>query len=333
MKSIIYGIISLLSATGMMNAAPLGITGPAYFYPGPLWEQMNAAASQVPLTAIMNPASGPEAAAADITNYNNAVLSLQAAGGRVIGYIFTSYGVRDITAIKRDVDLYVTQFMTLNGFFLDEMKDYPTADELTNYREIYRYIKAKSANYQVTANSGIYSGEIYLQAPAATDTLVTFENKEGYDTAAAPAWVLNHLARRFMHIPWSVATAEQMETYVRLAKSRNTGQIYITDDDGKIVGSNSLNPWDTLPSYWQQEVQLVKSLNATELATRLSLTRSQSGLIDLQINGSPGVYEVQVTQDLVQWNTLTTSFTASGLLTLTDPAGGNFTKRFYRAVQ
>jgi Spherulation-specific family 4 len=333
MKSVIYGIVGLLSATGVMTAAPLGITVPAYFYPGPLWEQLNQAASQVPLTAIMNPASGPQAPAADITNYNNAVRSLQVAGGRVIGYIFTNYGTRDIAAVKADVDFYVTQYTPLNGFFLDEMNQSPNADDLTYYRKIYDYIKAKNASYQVTANPGSYSGEIYLQAPTATDTLVTFENKEGYDTTAAPAWVLNHLAWRFMHIPWSVATAEQMDTYVRLAKSRNTGQIYITDDDGKIVGSNFTNPWDTLPSYWQQEVQLVKSLNAADLATRLSLTRSQIGLIDLQINGSPGVYEVQVTQDLLQWNTLTTSFTASGLLTLPDPAGGNFTKRFYRAVQ
>jgi Spherulation-specific family 4 len=333
MKSVIYGIVGLLSATGGVTAAPLGITVPAYFYPGPLWEQLNQAASQVPLTAIMNPASGPQAPTADITNYNNAVRSLQAAGGRVLGYIYTSYGSRAIAAVKADVDLYVTQYTPLNGFFLDEMKQSPNTVELTYYREIYAYIKAKSVSYQVTANPGSYSGEIYLQAPAATDALVTFENKVGYDTAVAPAWVLNHLARSFMHIPWSVATAEQMETYVRLAKSRNTGQIYVTDDDGVIPNSVFTNPWDTLPSYWQQEVQLVKSLNAAELATRLSLTRTQSGLIDLQINGSPGVYEVQVTQDLVQWNTLTTSFTASGLLTLPDPAGGNFTKRFYRAVQ
>jgi Spherulation-specific family 4 len=333
MKSVIYGIVSLFSATGVMTAAPLGITVPAYFYPGSLWEQLNEAAGQVPLTAIMNPASGPQASAVDIINYNNAVRSLQAAGGRVLGYVFTKYGTRDISTIKAEVDLYETQYTPLNGFFLDEMTGVPSAAEITYYREIYAYIKAKSANYQVTANPGSYSGEVYLQEPAATDTLVTFENKVGYDTAAAPAWVFRYLARSFMHIPWSVPTVEQMETYVRLAKSRNTGQIYITDDDGVIVGSDFTNPWDTLPSYWQQEVQLVKSLNAAELVTRLSLTRTLSGLIDLQIKGSPGVYEVQVSEDLLQWDTLTTSFTASGLLTVPDPAGASFTKRFYRAVQ
>jgi Spherulation-specific family 4 len=329
MKSILCGIASLLTAYGAVLAAPLGITVPAYFYPGALWEQLNAAAREVPLTAIMNPASGPQAGPGDIANYNLAVRALQAAGGRVIGYVSTRYGDRPLSEVIADIDLYLTQYTPLNGFFMDEMKQVPGAADLLYYQEIYRYIKTKNVVHQVTGNPGSYSGEIYLTSPPAADTLVTYENKVGYDTAVPPAWVFNYLARDFMHIPWNVATASQMEINVRLAKSRNTGQIYVTDDDGIIPGTSETNPWDTLPSFWLQEVQLVKALNAADALTQLTVTRTQAGSVDVQINGSPGAYELQVSDDLQQWTPLATSYTASGTLTVPDPASVNFPRRFY----
>ena len=147
MKAIFSGIACLLTACGPMLAAPLGITVPAYFYPGPLWDQLNAAAGEVPLTAIMNPASGPQAGPADVTNYNFAVRALQAAGGRVIGYVSTRYGDRPLSEVIADIDLYLTQYTPLNGFFMDEMKQAPGAVDLLYYQEIYRYIKSKNAAY------------------------------------------------------------------------------------------------------------------------------------------------------------------------------------------
>ncbi len=326
-------IASFLATAGSLIAAPMGITVPAYFYPGPLWTQLNAAASQVPLTAIMNPSDGPQVVGADITNYNNVILPLRAAGGKVIGYVFTLYGSRPIAEVKADVDAYESKFVPIDGFFFDEMKEAPTSADLAYYREIYAYVKGKNPSYHVTANPGSYNGEIYLQSPRATDILVTFENKVTYDTATPPTWVFNYLARNFMHIPWDVATAAEMDTFVRLAKSRNTGQIYVTDDDGVLPNSVFTNPWDTLPSYWEQEVQLVKALNTADLPTQLGITMTPGGLANLQVTGSPGAYEVQASTDLQQWRTLTTGFTSTGSMTFQDAAAATFTQRFYRTAQ
>jgi Spherulation-specific family 4 len=333
MKRALTTLVGMLAATVFGAAAPLGITVPAYFYPGPLWVKLNIAAGQVPLTAIMNPASGPQAAAGDISNYNSAVLALQTTGGQVIGYVYTSYGSRALVDIKADIDLYRSLYTPIDGFFLDEMNEAPSAAVLAYYQEIYRYIKSKNAAYRVTANPGSYNGEIYLQAPRAADTLVIFENKIGYTSATPPPWIFNYLARNFMHIPWSVPLASQVESYIRLAKSRNTGQIYVTDDDGVIPGSTFTNPWDTLPSYWEQEVQLVKALNTADSPIRLALTKPAGGPATLQINGSPGVYEIQTSENLQQWSTLSTGFTASGALSVQDSSAASVAKKFYRTAQ
>jgi hypothetical protein len=322
-----YFTCALLSL-GTLVAAPLGIMVPAYFYPGALWNKLNVAAGRVPLTAIMNPNSGPRAGyAADFVNYNQAILALQAAGGKVIGYVYTGYGNRPIAEVKADIDFYQDHFTRIDGFFLDEMTQTPNAAQLTYYRELYTYIGGKSSLYRVTGNPGSYYGEIYLQQPHAVDTLVTYEQPTGYSGAAPPSWVFHHLARNFSHIPYNVAASATMEDYVRLAKSRNTGLVYVTDD---VLN----NPWDTLPTYWEREVQLVKELNAAELPTRLGpLTRQGNGSVNLPVNGSPGVFEVHVSSNLRDWSILETTFTATGSFTVSDAGAAGQERRFYRTAQ
>ncbi len=91
------------------SAAPMGIIVPAYFYPGPLWNDMSFAASRVPLIAIMNPDNGPDNTLNP--DYVAAVDDLRASGGRVIGYVYTSYGSRDTNAVNTDIDRYLFQLL------------------------------------------------------------------------------------------------------------------------------------------------------------------------------------------------------------------------------
>src|SRR5262245_51659938 len=111
-------------------AAPVGIVVPAYFYPGSLWSSMNWAAGRVPLVAIMNPNSGP--GTIKDPQYVAAVNSLRAAGGKVIGYVSTSYTARATNAVKTDIDSYFS-FYTVDGIFLDEF----TNDSNTNHLNYY----------------------------------------------------------------------------------------------------------------------------------------------------------------------------------------------------
>jgi hypothetical protein len=55
-----------------------------------------------------------------------------------------------------------------------------------------------------------------------------------------------------------VTDAQTMQQHLDLAVQRNIGYIYITNDQ-----ANS-NPWDSFPSYWQQEVESIRAKNLAQ---------------------------------------------------------------------
>jgi hypothetical protein len=239
------------------HAASLGIMVPAYFYPssGGYWNALDEAAPRVPLVAIMNPDSGP--GASQDSAYVQALANLHQAGGTVTAYVHTSYGTRPLADVESDVDLYLS-FYAVDGFFVDEMTNDQDTNHLDYYAALYQYIKAKGANYSVTGNPGSNTQENYLTKPT-TDSLMIFEdNGTNYAGFAPSNWVAKHPSREFVHLPYAVTTATAMSNYVGLAVSRNAGWIYITDD-------TLPNPYDTLPSYWTNEVGLVQSFNGGTL--------------------------------------------------------------------
>lgn len=319
---IILLAVLLVGLAGRAFANPIGIMVPAYFYPGPLWISMNQAAAQVPLTAIMNPNSGP--GASKDPNYVSAVNALRNAGGKVIAYIHTSYGARPIAQVEAEVDAYLTWY-AIDGFFVDEMSDDTVTAHLNYYSSLYQYIKGKSATLSVTGNPGTNTAENYLTLPAA-DNVVIFEDGSGYASFAPSSWVTNHLARQFTHILYSIPDAATMKSDISLAASRNAGWVYVTDDGGS-------NPYDTLPSYWTTQVSFVQSLNQALPATKLKTTGFSSGIPNLQISGAPGTYEIQAATDLNHWTSLSVVYTSSGTTNFSDSAAVNFTSRFYRVAQ
>jgi hypothetical protein len=231
-------------------AAPLGLVVPAYFYPGSLWSSMDWAAGRVPLVAIMNPNSGP--GTKRNVQYEAAVNSLRSAGGKVIGYVSTDYARRSADAVKADIDRYFS-FYPVDGIFLDEFTNDSKLEHLVHYAGLFQYIRTKGTNLIVMGNPGTHTQVAYLANPCA-DVLVTFESGRGYSNYVADAWVMNHPAPQFCHLPYAVASAAGMTNYVNLAVARNAGWIYVTSDSGA-------NPWDTLPVYWTNEVNYIQELN------------------------------------------------------------------------
>src|SRR4051812_25332655 len=146
--------LSVLLA-GPLTASPAAaeeITAlvPAYFYPtwwrGSPWDDLNAAASRIPIEAIMNPASGPGPGANP--DYRVAVGALQASGGRVIGYVPTGYGSRPAAEVIADVRAYL-QWYDVDGIFLDEMGN--QLGDL-DYTAVYACIKAMGGDLHVVGN-------------------------------------------------------------------------------------------------------------------------------------------------------------------------------------
>lgn len=235
--------------------ASANILVPAYFYPSfdPVqsnWDEMTIAAGKTKITAIMNPASGSGSAANG--DYIAAVNTFRAAGGKVIGYVPTNYGARAQADVLAEVGNY-KNFYNIDGIFLDEMSN--QASNLGYYQSVYGSIKDINNSYSVFGNAGTNTLEAYLTA---ADVLVTFENQTGYDTYVTDAWTQNYAADRFAHLIYNIGSESTMLSNIALAKERNVGYVYVTDDNN--TNPNSINnPWDTLPSYWNTEVNVVST--------------------------------------------------------------------------
>ena len=300
----------------------MGIVVPAYFYPGNRWTSMNWAAGRVPLVAIINPNSGPDTT--QNADYVAAVNSLRASGEKVIGYVSTSYTTRAISAVKTDIDRYFS-FYAMDGIFLDELTDDADTNHLGYYAALHQYIQAKGTNLLVVGNPGINTEESYLTRPC-TDVLVTFEVNTGYSNHVVDTWATNHHARHFCHLPYSVPSAATMTNYVNLAGARNVGWLYVTDDSGA-------NPWDTLPTYWTNEVNYIQSLNLSQPATQLKVLSLSNRVPTLQVAGAPGVYEVRTSSNLATWTVLINVNATTSNVNFPDATATNADRRFYRTRQ
>jgi hypothetical protein len=321
MKRLWFGLI-VATAVGA-SAAPLGILVPSYFDPpGSLWDELDFAATRVPLVAIMNPNNGP--GTRQNAGYVGAVNSLHAAGGRVIGYVSTSYAARATNTVTADIDRYFS-FYAVDGIFLDEMTNDANTNHLDYYAALYQYIHRQGTNLVVVGNPGINTQESYLTWPAA-DALVTFEDGTGYAALVVDGWVTRHLAQQFSHLPYNVASAATMTNTIDLAASRNVGWIYVTDDALP-------NPWDTLPAYWTNEVNYIRSLNQSAPATELEILSVSNGVPSVRISGAPGTYELQATSNLASWFPLTTVNTATNTVNVQDTTATNAAGRLYRTRQ
>ena len=234
---------------------PYQIAVPGYFYPDGddctnkcYWTQIENAAPVVGIV-IANPNSGAGISANP--NYTQSIKSLQSKGILVLGYVYTSYGDRDIAQVKTEIDKYY-EWYGINGIFLDEVKN--TCDALSYYRNIYNYIKSKADSGQVVINPGINTEECFT---AVSDIIVTFEDSyDAYVNWQPSGWEAKYPAKQFWNIIHSTSE-ENLSNAIKLAVERNSGWIYITSDT---LGTDD-NPYDTLPndSYWDEEIKQIQN--------------------------------------------------------------------------
>ncbi|MCX7088969.1 MAG: hypothetical protein NTV00_13070 [Methylococcales bacterium] len=234
------------------DANAIVILTPAYFYPSSdpkdsFWDEMTVAAQTVSVTAIMNPNDGPGTAVN--SDYTNAITAFRSAGGKVIGYVPTTYGQRAQANVLADVGRY-TSFYKVDGIFLDEMSNDP--NNVGYYQSLYNSIKTdpSSASYSIFSNPGASAPEGYV---GTADVIVTYENQTNYANYTPDSWAEKYSADHFAHLLYNVGTAAEMQASVALAAGRNVGYLYVTND-------TLTNPWDTLPSYWNAEASAVSAV-------------------------------------------------------------------------
>ena len=238
----------------------LKILLPLYIYPNwyepdnYAWSQVVTAAKQVPIVAIINPNNGPDGNPPN-QDYARGLEDLKQADVTTIGYVYTQYGDRPIAEVKRDIDLYY-QYFDVRGIFLDEGAS--NVAQIDYYQDIYNYIKAKGDRELVIINPGTHTDREYITRPAA-DTSVIFENYSHAWLQYQPdPYVDSNQSEHFASLIHSVPDAVTMKTHLNKAVERNIGYIYITDDS---PDSNDGDPWNSLPPYWQEEVDYLFDLN------------------------------------------------------------------------
>lgn len=248
------------------------IAVPSYFYPGPLWTQMEEAVPTVGL-AIINPFNGP--GATQNPDYTAQVIRSQAAGLTVLGYVHSSYGLRPVAEVKADIDRFYDWY-NVDGIFIDEVS---TDCGLVSgpsfyYQELYDHIQGSTLpgggpvqGTLTVLNPGQQTNECYM---AVGDVIVNFEGS--YDNTGpppifrtytddylAPSWVADYPPERFWHLVYTAWDVAAMQHAVALSKERHAGWVYITPDD-----LHDDNPWDSLPpdgapgSYWAEELAAVR---------------------------------------------------------------------------
>jgi hypothetical protein len=226
---------------------------PAYFYPAGEglkdWERLFTGSAQVPIVAIVNPASGPGKDAD--ANY---VKLLQRAKEHKnltpIGYVSTAYGKRKVDDVKADVDRWLKLYPSIQGIFFDEQAS--GADHLDYYAALYAHVRTEKKLSLVLTNPGTVCAEGYLSRPV-TDSAVLFEGPKPFDPGTLPDWVGKYPPTRVGALSYKVGTAKAMQECIQ-ATAKKVGWYYVTDGEGA-------NPWGKLPSYWEEEIATVRKVS------------------------------------------------------------------------
>ncbi len=284
--------IAVACTASFAQAMPLELIVPAYFYPsfaGSFWDQLTAQASAgTPITAIMNPGSGPGAAVN--SDYTAAIGAFRAAGGKVLGYVPTGYAGASVSAgascqpavgttyTVADVTACAQQyknFYAIDGIFLDEFTNTSGIVELNFYRQIYQNLKGAGGidpTWRIMGNPGTSVPSAYFASGQPTaDTIVSFEQIGANYVNYAPApGAATGSPSQFAHLVYDVADPLQAESFVARASTLGVGAIFVTSDNfcqgaAACTSANSdFNPWDTLPGYWKELNAQVRAINAAD---------------------------------------------------------------------
>lgn len=238
----------------------LKILIPLYIYPNwyerdkYIWKQVASAGKKVPIVAIINPNNGPDSKSPNV-DYQQGLKDLHQSGVKIVGYVHSGYGKRDLSLVKADIDLYLKYF-NVDGIFVDETAS--SKDKLEYYNQIYKHIKSQPKSLQVIINPGTDLDESYIKKPVA-DVAVIFENEQKvWSKYHPPVYTKHYSSQHFAALIHTTANSQLMKTTLDRAANSNFGYVYITNDS---TNSPNHNPWDTLPSYWQSQVDYIQKLN------------------------------------------------------------------------
>ncbi|HEV2192907.1 MAG TPA: spherulation-specific family 4 protein, partial [Nitrosopumilaceae archaeon] len=233
MSSVLSHQAHAASSTGVMIAL--------YTYPGSTWDaiaQAKSAHPSVPIVAIINCCNGP--GTSQDSNYVTGIQKLHSAGVIVIGYVDTLYGARNTSIVKSEINAWKS-FYNIDGIFFDEMAN--TSGLETYYSNLSQY--AKSLGYTMTVgNPGTDTLPSYI---GTVDDMMIYESPGLPAWSTLQGWHTSYNKSNFSMIAFGISSLNQ--SFITSA-SNYVGYIYITDN-------NLPNPYNTVPSYFGNEVAML----------------------------------------------------------------------------
>jgi len=199
------------------------------------------------IIAIINPNNGDFNSSN--SDFERGIEDLRSVGIRLVGYVYTSYGDRNATDIKENIDAW-SQFykpLGIEGIFFDETST--DTDKLSYYLDLTDYSKSKEFSITIL-NPGITTDQSYIDANI-TDIIITYENAYADLQNTPPSSYNTPSEKTRLAILIHQIEAGDIDSIHTFAAEKRFEYFYYTDDgeDG--------NPWDTISSTTDRELQLI----------------------------------------------------------------------------
>jgi hypothetical protein len=230
---------------------------PAYFDPidnAQDWSALIEAGKRISIIAIINPNSGPGDAPQQ--SYKDAIARAQSAGITVIGYVSTDEGNRPPDKVRNDIDKWTSFYPKINGIFFDEQAT--GDDKVAVYSAFFAYARKRIKKATIIGNPGTEPSERYL-SEAKADIECIFESwGDMFDQFSPPSWPSKYQPQRFAVLLHTLEDSNTMKSNVQKLANSGIGNVYLTDDE--LTKDRKGNPWDRLPDYWKDEVEVLRAI-------------------------------------------------------------------------
>ncbi|MCD6300551.1 MAG: spherulation-specific family 4 protein [Staphylothermus sp.] len=200
-------------------------------------------------------------------NLREFIKELRSKGGTVLGYIHTSWGSRNKSYVKEDVDLWIQYYPEIDGFFIDEVSN--ELNKLSYYEELYKYIKSKG-NYTIMLNPGTLLPTEYNNVG---DSIMIFENT--YEVYNSMGTIPN--PSKYKNPAAIVYNVKPEKAYDVIMSLINQGFKYI------YVYDAAKNVYDHLSNYFDLMIKLLSSKNNTKTNNAYSTQINNNLMVNQEI--------------------------------------------------
>ena len=266
---------AIVTATARISFAATsnsGIVIPLYTYPTDgSWSaslQAKKAHPNVPIIAIINPSDGP--GGSSDSNYVQGVKNFQAAGIIVIGYVATGYASHGMSDLDAQISRYKNWY-SVNGIFFDEMANNQGNENY--YSTLNTYVKSLGMTYTM-GNPGTTTLKSYV---GTLDSIIIYESA-GTPSLSYPASATFYPSYSKSNFGFLAYSVPSLDTSFETSTSTYVQWMYITND-------GLSNPWDTLPSYFMNEVAALdagpQSSTSTSATTSTTTTTGRTATLSI----------------------------------------------------